>query len=108
MAAAVASPAQAKERVLPVGEEGEIVSALETGMLHPHGNLVPARPPAIWVDDDDLQMPPEKRLPDTVVNDFRKWIQSGAVWPESTGDSPDSAFQAARPSRTKPMWLTLE
>jgi hypothetical protein len=32
---------------------------------------------------DDLHMPPGKKLPDHVLNDFAAWIQRGAVWPQT-------------------------
>ena len=35
-----------------LGDEGEIVGALEEGMLVPPNNLGPVRPSAIWVDDE--------------------------------------------------------
>src|SRR5436190_376397 len=35
-----------------------------------------------WVDDD-LKMPPKKRLPADVVKDFELWIKLGAVDPRS-------------------------
>ena len=45
-------------QMLPLSEdfgvEGEIVSALECGMLRPRDDQSPARPPAIWVDDAQL------------------------------------------------------
>jgi len=36
---------------------------------------------AISYHDADLQMPPEKRLPESVVEDFRKWLELGAPDP---------------------------
>ncbi len=32
--------------------------------------------------NEDLKMPPGKKLDDAVVNDFRTWIRQGAAWPE--------------------------
>ena len=51
---------------------------------------------AIEPANEDLQMPPDDPLPANVVADFRTWIQSGAAWPRSVGNAPDSAFQAKR------------
>lgn len=51
---------------------------------------------AIDPDIDDLQMPPDDPLPASVVADFRRWIQQGAIWPAVPGDGPDAAFQAKR------------
>lgn len=36
---------------------------------------------AIRHDDEDLAMPPKKKLSDTVIQNFAAWIQSGAAWP---------------------------
>ncbi|HRX82531.1 MAG TPA: DUF1549 domain-containing protein, partial [Pirellulaceae bacterium] len=37
-------------------------------------------------DDEDLLMPPDGRLPDEVIADFKKWIADGAYWPEGNID----------------------
>ena len=37
---------------------------------------------AVRYHDDDLKMPPDKKLPDAVVSDFEQWVRDGAVWPE--------------------------
>ena len=36
---------------------------------------------------DDLKMPPDKRLPETVVADFERWVRDGATWPP-VGEGP--------------------
>lgn len=36
---------------------------------------------AIGYEDTDLQMPPHQQLPDSVIADFRRWIQMGAPDP---------------------------
>ena len=60
--------------------------------------LVPSKPgeslllKAIRHSDDDLKMPPDKRLPDETIAAFESWITAGAPWP--TGKS--SGFQAKR------------
>jgi len=47
---------------------------------------------AVRYRDDDLKMPPDKKLPDAVVADFEQWVRDGAIWPEGrTGDN--KAFQ---------------
>lgn len=33
--------------------------------------------------DDDIKMPPDKRLPDETIAAFEAWIVAGAPWPES-------------------------
>jgi len=40
--------------------------------------------------DDDLKMPPEEKLPDQVVEDFRLWLQQGAPDPRQ-GGSPNKS-----------------
>lgn len=45
---------------------------------------------------DDLQMPPDKPLPATVIADFVQWVQDGAVWPDldrQLADQPHWSFQ---------------
>jgi hypothetical protein len=32
---------------------------------------------------DDIKMPPGKKLPATVINDFATWIDNGAAWPKA-------------------------
>ncbi|QOV90380.1 PSD1 and planctomycete cytochrome C domain-containing protein [Humisphaera borealis] len=36
-------------------------------------------------DDDNLQMPPKTRLPDSVISDFARWIDMGAPDPRTGG-----------------------
>ena len=49
--------------------------------------LVPSKPgeslllKAIRHSDDDLKMPPDKRLPDETIAAFETWIAAGAPWP---------------------------
>ncbi len=44
---------------------------------------------SIQYGDDAYQMPPKGKLPDSVIADFRKWIQMGAPDPRVTKISPD-------------------
>jgi len=50
--------------------------------------VVPSKPKeslllkAVRHEDEDLQMPPKKKLPGHVVADLKRWIREGAVWPE--------------------------
>ena len=50
---------------------------------------------AIRQSDDELKMPPKRRLPDEVVTAMAQWVKDGAAWPEPvakpTGASADSA-----------------
>jgi len=52
---------------------------------------------AISYSNRDLQMPPKEKLAPAIVDDFRRWIESGAPWPEEPvplagGDSAPEAF----------------
>ena len=50
--------------------------------------IVPGKPnegtflPAVR-HDDTLQMPPNKKLPQAVIADLTRWVQEGAIWPNS-------------------------
>ncbi|MDF1810578.1 MAG: PSD1 and planctomycete cytochrome C domain-containing protein [Verrucomicrobiales bacterium] len=44
---------------------------------------------AISYEDDSLEMPPKYKLPESVINDFKKWIEMGA---------PDPRIKAAKPT----------
>lgn len=37
-------------------------------------------------NDAPVQMPPDKKLSDRIIADFKTWIKQGAVWPGSTVD----------------------
>ncbi len=37
---------------------------------------------AIRYTSDELKMPPDQKLADTVIADFERWIREGAVWPK--------------------------
>ena len=47
---------------------------------------------------DGLEMPPKKRLPEQVVNDFVTWVKMGA--PDPRVDSPKSAKQSVTPDKS--------
>jgi hypothetical protein len=52
---------------------------------------------AAIVQDGDLKMPPRKKLPDTVIADFRRWIEMGAPDPrERTETAKGIDWQTAR------------
>jgi hypothetical protein len=53
-----------------------------------------------WVDDD-LKMPPKKKLTDDQIGDLEAWIQKGATWPAGEG-----AAAAGKPR--KQVGLTIE
>ncbi len=43
---------------------------------------------AISYDDPQLQMPPEGKLPDSILKDFTQWVREGAVDPRETVRPP--------------------
>ncbi|HYG76464.1 MAG TPA: PSD1 and planctomycete cytochrome C domain-containing protein [Planctomycetota bacterium] len=66
--------------------------------------------------EGDISMPPKKRLPDNVVQDFATWIQSGAAWPPDNKTKLDEnawqkhwAFQPVRevapPPASRAEWI---
>ena len=46
---------------------------------------------AIRYADDDLKMPPKRRLTAGVATDFAQWVAQGAVWPEPKGQQRTDA-----------------
>jgi hypothetical protein len=44
--------------------------------------------------DDDLKMPPDRRLSDSLAADLASWVRAGAPWPESPGTA--SSFAGGR------------
>jgi len=56
-------------------------------------SIIPGKPTesllykAITWQDSDIQMPPDNALPKSVIADFRKWIEDGAVDPRTEGAS---------------------
>ena len=65
---------------------------------------------AIGYQDESLQMPPERRLPDTAIAALTEWVRLGAPWPaddenKSSTPSPAEAWRkywAAQPVRSQP------
>ena len=64
---------------------GDLGPALKPG--DPEASLIVT---AMSYHDDDLQMPPDEQLEESVVADFRHWIKAGAVWPESVANGFES------------------
>jgi hypothetical protein len=70
---------------LRVDSRGALLKGGESGPA-----VVPADPEksllirAIRGTDPALRMPPKKRLPREVVDDFVRWVQAGAPWPSLT------------------------
>ncbi len=50
-----------------------------------------------WEGDSDLNMPPRKKLPDSVIKDFEHWVAIGAPWPDQT-----AAVATVAPAPPKP------
>ncbi len=73
---------------------GDSGVAIEVG--DPHKSLLIH---ALKYSDRDLQMPPESKLPDAVIRDFKSWIREGAIDPRD-GELSQSGFdlQARRDS----------
>jgi len=80
--------------------------------------LVPGKPKesllltAVRHVDEELEMPPKKKLPGHIVADLKRWIREGAVWPEgkaigfATGKITDEqrqhwAYQPLKGNATK-------
>ena len=65
---------------------------------------------AIGYQDESLQMPPERRLPDAAIAALTEWVRLGAPWPaedetKSNAPSPAEAWRkhwAAQPVRPQP------
>ena len=69
---------------LRVGTRDELIRGGESGpavVPHQPGESLLIR--AIWHGDESLQMPPGKKLPDSTIATFTRWIADGAPWPES-------------------------
>lgn len=60
--------------------------------------IAPGQPNESWIikairyDDDDLQMPPQEKLPASVIHDFERWVEMGAPDPrqDTMTPKPDS------------------
>ncbi|MFN0077969.1 MAG: PSD1 and planctomycete cytochrome C domain-containing protein [Prosthecobacter sp.] len=65
-------------------------------------SLIPGKPDESLIVQavryDGLEMPPKKRLPDHVVNDFIEWVKMGA--PDPRADLPKTAQRAPQ----EPLW----
>ncbi|MEI6232168.1 MAG: DUF1553 domain-containing protein [Planctomycetota bacterium] len=46
---------------------------------------------AVAYSNTDLQMPPDKKLPAALIEDFKTWVKAGAVWPGDANDAKDEA-----------------
>jgi hypothetical protein len=69
-----------REAVLKGGDSGPAVvpKAVEKSLLHK----------AVAYQDKAMQMPPDGKLPDAVIADFKKWIEMGAPDPRRAATGP--------------------
>src|ERR1700685_406322 len=58
---------------------------------------------ALRYRDDELRMPPDKRLPDRVIADFESWVRAGAAWPRAA-ERVSSFSPADKAPAKKPHW----
>ena len=63
---------------------------------------------AIDYSDRDLQMPPETRLPQSVIDDFKKWIADGAIDPREPAAASVSKFDLAQRRASHWAWQPLK
>jgi hypothetical protein len=59
---------------------------------------------AVTYKDVDLQMPPRAKLPENVVSDLAKWIDRGAVWPDSKENRPAKTYEFDLAKRKAEHW----
>ncbi len=59
---------------------------------------------ALTYQDPDLQMPPDKKLPDEVIEDFRKWIADGAKGAPEGNAAAKSGIQRLLPDDAESHW----
>ncbi|MDA0204686.1 MAG: PSD1 and planctomycete cytochrome C domain-containing protein [Acidobacteria bacterium] len=52
---------------------------------------------AVLNHSGDVKMPPTGKLPDEDISAVREWIESGAVWPQSTESAPTTDHWSFRP-----------
>jgi hypothetical protein len=71
--------------------------------------LVPGKPAtsllirAIRYDDPNLQMPPDGKLPDSVIRDFEQWVQRGAADPRQ-GSAPTRSERPLDLAAAREFW----
>lgn len=46
-------------------------------------------------EDEDMRMPPKKKLPDAVIADITRWVAMGAPWPEAGGPAVSAVATSA-------------
>ena len=66
--------------------------------------VIPGKPEAsrliraIGYQDNELQMPPENKLPDEAVAVLTEWVRRGAYWPDEASTTDQAATVAMSPS----------
>ncbi|MGN6546597.1 MAG: PSD1 and planctomycete cytochrome C domain-containing protein, partial [Aureliella sp.] len=72
--------------------------------------IVPGKPDESWLvkaltyKDADLQMPPDGKLPDDAIEDFRKWIADGAKGAPVGGAVSASGIKRLVPEESQTHW----
>ena len=59
---------------------------------------------------DELKMPPDRRLPDAVIADFKQWIRDGALDPRDSPPDPKVAAESVWEAtyRERLSWWSLQ
>jgi hypothetical protein len=72
-------------------------AAMRGGESGPALSLIPGTTSllleALEYDPAGYQMPPDGKLPDDVIADFKTWIENGAVWPAETSPTSTSDLE---------------
>ncbi|MCR9200292.1 MAG: PSD1 and planctomycete cytochrome C domain-containing protein [Planctomycetaceae bacterium] len=55
------------------------------------------------IEYSDLEMPPDEKLDDEIIAQFREWIEMGAPDPRD-GEDDEPSDMAAEPPATEPLW----
>lgn len=72
--------------------------------------VVPGKPDESWLlkalsyEDSELQMPPDGKLPEAVVQDFRTWIAGGALGAPTGGAMSASGIKRLLPEEASAHW----
>jgi hypothetical protein len=78
-----------KEGVLKGGESGPVIV-----VGNPDQSLLIKA-----LEHSDLQMPPDKKLPDNIINNFKTWIKNGAIDPRNSANQKemDTSYWSYQP-----------
>ncbi len=61
---------------------------------------------AVGYQDNELQMPPDSKLPDDAIADLTKWVRSGAFWPDDKSQADTSTETRSPAEQIDEMRLT--